>query len=58
MKKDIMNLLCCPCCKSTLDLSIEKQDNDDVIKGLLKCTNCDKVYCIHDGIPNFIDDVS
>ena len=58
MKKDMMNLLCCPTCKSKLELSIDKEENEDIITGSLQCTNCKKMFAIHDGIPNFVDDVT
>ncbi|MBS3777751.1 MAG: methytransferase partner Trm112 [Candidatus Thermoplasmatota archaeon] len=56
MKKDMMDMLCCPACKSPLELTIDLEDNNEVIKGKLKCTSCDTSYPIVDGIPNFIDE--
>jgi uncharacterized protein YbaR (Trm112 family) len=56
MKKDMMNILCCPTCKSSLELIVKKEHNDDIITGSLQCTHCKKTYPILDGIPNFIDE--
>lgn len=56
MKKDMMDILCCPECKSSLKLTIDVEENDEIIKGKLKCTSCEKTYPIVDGIPNFIDE--
>lgn len=56
MKKDMMDILCCPACKSSLELTINLEENDEIIKGKLKCTSCDKSYPIVDSIPNFIDE--
>ena len=58
MKKDMIDILCCPNCKSSLSLKIDKEGNDDVITGKLLCKKCHKTYPIIDGIPNFIDDAS
>ena len=52
----MMDILCCPECKSSLKLTIDVEENDEIIKGKLKCTSCEKTYPIVDGIPNFIDE--
>lgn len=49
-----MDILCCPTCKGALDLSVEKQENDEVIKGQLICQHCDVIYDIKDGIPHLL----
>lgn len=56
MKEEIMDILCCPTCKSSLELHIDSKENDEILKGSLKCTNCKKAYPIKNGIPNFIDE--
>ena len=54
MKKDLMNIICCPMCKSDLILSIEKEEKDDVIQGKLGCKKCNVSYEIEDGVPNLL----
>ena len=58
MKKDMMDILCCPNCKSSLKLEIEKEEKDEVISGTLLCSKCNKKYPITESIPNFIDEIS
>ena len=57
MKKNMSEILCCPSCKSTLKLIVEREENDDIITGRLQCTQCEKTYPIVEGIPNFIDEI-
>ncbi len=56
MKEEMMDILCCPNCKSTLQLHIENEDNNEIISGNLYCSQCEKSYPITEGIPNFIDE--
>jgi uncharacterized protein len=58
MKKNMTEILCCPYCKSALKLTIEREENDEIITGRLQCTHCEKTYPIIEGIPNFIDEIS
>jgi uncharacterized protein YbaR (Trm112 family) len=58
MKKEMMSILCCPTCKSSLQLHIEEEEDDDVISGMLECVKCNKKYPITDGIPDFVDEVN
>ncbi len=54
MKKDLMNILCCPVCKGDLDLRISKEDAAEVLEGTLHCKKCNESYPIQDGIPNLL----
>ncbi|UCG68726.1 MAG: methytransferase partner Trm112 [Thermoplasmata archaeon] len=54
MKRDLMEIICCPTCKSDLTLSIEKEDEKEIIKGVLTCTKCGVDYPIEEGIPNLL----
>ncbi len=58
MRKDLMNILACPVCKSSLELKIDKEDRDeerdDVISGTLLCVGCNESYTISDSIPNLL----
>ncbi len=54
MKKEHIKLLCCPYCKGDLILKVEKEDEKEIIAGLLKCKKCGKEYEIKNGIPIMI----
>lgn len=54
MKRETLNLLCCPICHSNLTLEDEKEENNEIISGILKCQSCGKSYKIVDGIPDFL----
>ncbi len=54
MRKDLMDILACPMCKSELELKIEEEEGDEVIKGSLSCAKCNETYPIDDGIPNLL----
>ncbi|MCG2827537.1 MAG: methytransferase partner Trm112 [Thermoplasmatales archaeon] len=53
MKKELMDILCCPVCKSDLELRVEKEEKDEIIEGKLVCRKCGE-YKIEDGIPNLL----
>ena len=54
MKRELMEILACPVCKSELELRVEEGEGDDVIKGGLVCHKCDETYPIDDSIPNLL----
>jgi uncharacterized protein YbaR (Trm112 family) len=56
MLEKITKIIACPLCKSELKLSIDEQNNEEIIIGNLLCINksCNKKFYIKDGIPNFI----
>jgi uncharacterized protein YbaR (Trm112 family) len=54
MKKDLMEILCCPICKGDLELSIKKEEGGEILEGILKCDKCNIDYPIEDGIPNLL----
>ena len=49
-----MDILACPVCKSELELTVETEEGDEVIKGNLVCHQCDESYPIEDAIPNLL----
>ena len=52
MNLETINKLCCPFDKSDLTLTIiNKDDNENVLEGILVCSKCSKVYPIVSGIP-------
>jgi len=54
LKKDIIDILCCPVCKGDLELRVEEENKEEIFKGSFTCKKCNKVYPIEDGIPNFL----
>jgi len=54
MKKDMLDILCCPTCKGDLIIDIKKEDEDDVLEGSFTCKKCKVIYPIEDGIPNLL----
>ena len=54
MKKDLMEILACPLCKGSLELSIEEEDEKEILKGSLYCSRCSISYPIEDTIPNLL----
>ena len=52
MKTTTLSKLCCPFDKKDLDLQIVSQDtNNNILEGLLTCTECKRYYPIVKGIP-------
>jgi len=54
MRRSLMDILCCPVCKGDLVLSVEKEDEKEILEGSLHCVACRVDYPIHDGIPNLL----
>lgn len=54
MKKDMMDILCCPVCKGDLELKVDKEKGDEIMEGSLICGACDFPYTIKEGIPNLL----
>ena len=52
MRTTTLSKLCCPFDKKDLDLQIVSQDtNNNILEGLLTCTECNRYYPIVKGIP-------
>lgn len=54
MKKQILDILCCPSCKHDLTLIEKEVVNNEVIEGILKCDNCQNSFKIIKGVPKMI----
>ena len=54
MKKDLMEILVCPMCKSSLELTINEEKEVEIITGSLFCHRCNHTYPITDTIPNLL----
>ena len=49
-----MDILACPVCKGELELTVEEEDEREVITGSLRCPKCAVNYPIVDTIPNLL----
>ncbi len=54
MKMELMEILVCPMCRGELDLSITKEDGEEIVEGTLTCTGCSEIYPITNTIPNML----
>lgn len=54
MKRELMDILVCPVCKGKLELTVDDEDNGEIINGSLYCASCDVSYPIVDTIPHLL----
>lgn len=54
MKRDLMDILCCPLDKHELELDVDERDDTEILAGTLTCTECGETYPIEEGIPNLL----
>jgi uncharacterized protein YbaR (Trm112 family) len=54
MKREMMDLLVCPVCKSKLELKTEKSNSNEIVSGSLYCLRCKVNYPITETIPNLL----
>lgn len=55
MRKDLVQIVCCPVHKTALKLTVEKADeHGDILEGTLRCATCRFDYPIEGGIPNLL----
>ena len=54
MRRDLMDILACPVCKGPLELRVEEEEGEEVVKGTLHCGRCQEEYPIVDSIPNLL----
>ncbi len=54
MRHDLMEILACPVCKGELTLTVDREDDEEIIEGSLQCAACDETYPISEGIPNLL----
>ena len=53
LKKNLLSYLVCPSCEATLDLSVTKTEDGEIMEGELRCTSCSASFPITAGIPRF-----
>lgn len=58
MKRKLMDYLCCPVCKTDLQLDVtaaeEFEGREEITEGELSCTTCSANFPVRGGIPRFI----
>ncbi len=54
MKRELMDILACPVCKGELELSVDEENDTEIVTGSLYCPKCDVHYPIVDTIPNLL----
>ncbi len=54
MRHDLMDILVCPMCKGELALTVDEQNDQEIVRGSLFCARCDERYPIKDTIPNLL----
>jgi uncharacterized protein len=54
MKDSLLEIIVCPVCKESLELTITEKDDTEIISGVLTCVKCKTPYPIKDGIPNLL----
>jgi len=54
MKRELMDILVCPVCKGELRLTVEEENEEEIVSGALRCDKCKVDYPILDTIPNLL----
>lgn len=55
MKRQLLDILACPVCKSNpLDLEVTRESEKGIEEGKLTCPNCRREYPICEGIPDML----
>jgi uncharacterized protein YbaR (Trm112 family) len=54
MRRQLMEILCCPVCRGDLVLRVVEEDEYEVLEGGLICARCGTEYPIEQGIPDLL----
>ena len=54
MQRELMDILVCPVCKGELELSVDEENEQEIVAGSLYCPKCNVHYPIVDTIPNLL----
>ena len=54
MKRDLMDILACPVCKGKLELTVDEENEQEIVRGSLYCPRCRVNYPIVDTIPRLL----
>lgn len=54
MRRDLMDILVCPVCKGELQLTVDDENEQEIVSGSLLCARCNERYPIEETIPNLL----
>lgn len=54
MRKELMEILACPLCKGALELRVDEEEGEEVLRGSLHCASCPEEYPIEGSVPNLL----
>ncbi len=54
MRRQLMDILCCPVCRGALVLRVVEENEYEVLEGGLVCAKCGTEYPIEKGIPDLL----
>lgn len=54
MRRDLLDVVCCPTDRGDLTLAVTKEEGAEILAGTLTCAVCRHAYPIEDGIPNLL----
>lgn len=54
MQHQLMEILVCPLCKGELTLTVDDEQEGEIITGSLRCDPCKESFPITDRIPNML----
>ena len=54
MKRELMDILVCPVCKGKLELTVEEENEKEIVAGSLYCRKCNVHYPIVETIPHLL----
>ncbi len=57
MRKNLLNFLFCPNCKSSFKLVSNREESEHVEEGYLICNGCNKKFKIEKGVPRILVDI-
>ncbi len=56
MKLRLLDFLCCPMCRATLAPSAWREEDGEIVEGILACHGCARTFPIINGIPRMLPD--
>lgn len=54
MKGKLLQYLACPNCKGDFVVRVDEKDENEIVSGNIKCSNCNCIYPIRNGIPRIL----
>ncbi len=51
MRRKLLEIICCPKCKGDFEVSVEEENEEEILAGKLICKGCGSIFKIEEGIP-------